>query len=66
MDSTPSFWLDQLPGRLPRPPLAADREADVCIVGGGMTGLWTAYELRRAEPGLEVVVLEARNVGFGA
>ena len=52
MDSTPSFWLDQLPGRLPRPPLAADREADVCIVGGGMTGLWTAYELRRAEPGL--------------
>jgi glycine/D-amino acid oxidase-like deaminating enzyme len=66
MDPTPSFWLDQLPGRLPRPPLAADREADVCIVGGGMTGLWTAYELRRAEPGLEVVVLEARNVGFGA
>ena len=66
MDSTPSFWLDQMPGRLPRPPLAADREADVCIVGGGMTGLWTAYELRRAEPGLEVVVLEARNVGFGA
>lgn len=66
MESTPSFWLDQLPGRMPRPPLAADREADVCIVGGGLTGLWTAYELRRAEPALEVVVLEARSVGFGA
>jgi glycine/D-amino acid oxidase-like deaminating enzyme len=38
----------------------------VCIVGGGFTGLWTAYELRRADPTLEVVVLEAEHVGFGA
>ncbi|MGH2891202.1 MAG: NAD(P)/FAD-dependent oxidoreductase [Solirubrobacteraceae bacterium] len=38
----------------------------MCIVGGGFTGLWTAYELRRANPALEVVVLEAREVGFGA
>lgn len=38
----------------------------MCIVGGGFTGLWTAYELKRADPGLEVVVLEARYVGFGA
>ena len=38
----------------------------MCIVGGGFTGLWTAYELRRADPGLKVVVLEAEHVGFGA
>jgi glycine/D-amino acid oxidase-like deaminating enzyme len=38
----------------------------VCIVGGGFTGLWTAYELRRAAPELDVVVLEAAHVGFGA
>ncbi len=38
----------------------------MCIVGGGFTGLWTAYELRRADPSLEVVVLEAQHVGFGA
>jgi glycine/D-amino acid oxidase-like deaminating enzyme len=38
----------------------------VCIVGGGFTGLWTAYELCRARPELEVVVLEAERVGFGA
>jgi glycine/D-amino acid oxidase-like deaminating enzyme len=62
----PSFWLDRL-GPFPRrPPLDGDREADVCIVGGGLTGLWTAYELRRADPGLEVVVLEGRYAGFGA
>ncbi|MDQ6811190.1 MAG: FAD-binding oxidoreductase [Actinomycetota bacterium] len=42
------------------------RDADVCVVGGGYTGLWTAYELRRADPSLEVVVLEAEHVGFGA
>jgi glycine/D-amino acid oxidase-like deaminating enzyme len=66
MRAMPSFWLDQLPAQVPRPPLAADRDADVCIVGGGLTGLWTAYELRRADPALEVVVLEAHHVGFGA
>ncbi len=42
------------------------QQADVCIVGGGFTGLWTAYELRRADPNLKVVVLEAEQVGFGA
>jgi glycine/D-amino acid oxidase-like deaminating enzyme len=35
-------------------------------VGGGYTGLWTAYELRRADPSLDVVVLEAQTAGFGA
>lgn len=61
-----SFWLDQPGARPCRPSLEGDREADVCIVGGGFTGLWTAYELRRAAPSLEVVVLESRYVGFGA
>ncbi len=36
------------------------------VVGGGYTGLWTAYYLLRARPGLEVLVLEAEHVGFGA
>ncbi|MGA2013707.1 MAG: FAD-binding oxidoreductase [Solirubrobacteraceae bacterium] len=66
MAPSPSFWLDQAGPSPRRAPLGADREADVCIVGGGFTGLWTAYELRRADPGLEVVVLERRYVGFGA
>ncbi len=66
MSTTPSFWFDQLGPRPSRPALAGDRDADVCIIGGGFTGLWTAYELKRAEPSLGVVVLEARQVGFGA
>ena len=66
MRPTPSFWLDQLGDRPPRPRLEGVHEADVCIVGGGFTGLWTAYELRRAAPELRVVVLEAQQVAFGA
>ena len=62
-----SFWMRRLgPLPPPRPPLDGDRGADVCIVGAGYTGLWTAYELKRAQPGLDVVVLESRFAGFGA
>lgn len=39
---------------------------DVAIVGGGYTGLWTAYYLARADPGLRIAVLEAEYAGFGA
>ena len=62
----PSFWLDQLEPLRVRQRLPGDRRADVCIVGGGFTGLWTALELRRADPRLDVVVLEAEHVAFGA
>jgi glycine/D-amino acid oxidase-like deaminating enzyme len=39
---------------------------DVAIIGGGYTGLTTAYELRRADPSLDVAVLEAREIGYGS
>ncbi len=62
-----SLWLDQLPGPLaPRQALAGDVDVDVAIVGGGYTGLWTAYELLRREPDLRVIVVEREAVGFGA
>lgn len=59
-----SHWFDELPNY--RPPLPGDRDADVCIVGAGYTGLWTAYYLKRADPSLRIAVLEARFAGFGA
>jgi glycine/D-amino acid oxidase-like deaminating enzyme len=63
----PSWWWAELGGLpAPRPALDGDREADVCIVGAGYTGLWTAYELLRADPSLAVVVLEREVAGFGA
>jgi hypothetical protein len=46
--------------------VARRRTVDVAIVGGGFTGLWTAYYLKRADPTLEVAVIEREFAGFGA
>ncbi|MEV0120666.1 FAD-dependent oxidoreductase [Streptomyces sp. NPDC050703] len=61
-----SFWYadDGLPAT--REPLASDTTADVCVVGGGYTGLWTAYYLKKAAPFLRITVLEQRFCGYGA
>src|ERR1700761_6078086 len=61
-----SYWWQRhgIPPR--RPSLPGSTEADVCIVGAGFTGLWTAYYLNRADPALRIVVLEAAFAGFGA
>jgi len=47
-----------------RPVLGSDLVADVCVIGGGFTGVNTAIEL--AQRGLSVVLLEARRIGWGA
>jgi glycine/D-amino acid oxidase-like deaminating enzyme len=49
-----------------RPSLPGPQEADVCVVGAGYTGLWTAYYLKGSRPDLRVVVLDAAFAGFGA
>jgi len=62
-----SFWHDTVPDDLaPRDPLPGDLDADVAIIGGGLTGLWTAYYLLERDPALSIVVLEKHIVGFGA
>ncbi|GAA0581066.1 FAD-dependent oxidoreductase [Paractinoplanes ferrugineus] len=64
--TAPSFWLDSLGPITPRPPLAGSIDVDVAIVGGGYTGLWTAYYLAQTAPHLAVAVIEAEYCGFGA
>ena len=62
-----SLWFDTLPGSLePRPALEGDTDTDVAIVGGGFTGLWTAYYLLSLDPTLRVTVIERDICGFGA
>lgn len=64
-----SLWWDQLPDELTMPlgaPLDCDTDYDVAIVGGGYTGLWTAYYLQQADPALRICVIEANVAGFGA
>jgi glycine/D-amino acid oxidase-like deaminating enzyme len=61
-----SLWLDGIAGPLtPRRSLGGDVGCDVAIVGAGFTGLWTAYYLKRLEPGLNVVLVEREVSGFG-
>ena len=49
----------------PTAPVRGDLTADVAIVGGGFTGLWTAWHLKALDPGVDVVVLERDECGFG-
>jgi glycine/D-amino acid oxidase-like deaminating enzyme len=68
------YWLEEAGALEPAPPLAGERDADVVVVGGGYTGMWTAWHLKQLEPEAQVVLLEAaescgrgpsgRNGGF--
>ena len=61
------YWLDEDPLEpLPHPTLIGDATTDVCIVGAGYTGLWTALLAKEQNPDREVVVLEQRETGAGA
>ena len=65
----PAWWLEQALAAEGNPPpapaLSADATADVAIVGGGYTGLWTALALRERAPELRVTLLEAEICGDG-
>ncbi|HMO72470.1 MAG TPA: FAD-dependent oxidoreductase [Paracoccaceae bacterium] len=62
-----SFWYADMGGPpVPRPCLPGDMRADVCIVGAGYTGLWTAWYLAAARPDLRIVIVEAMFAGYGA
>jgi glycine/D-amino acid oxidase-like deaminating enzyme len=68
------YWIEEAGDAPPAPPLIGDLEADVVVVGGGYTGLWSAWYLKQLEPGARVCVLESeplcgrgpsgRNGGF--
>jgi glycine/D-amino acid oxidase-like deaminating enzyme len=62
-----SLWWEAVPAPLPsHPALTEDLDVDVCVVGAGFTGLWTAHALAEADPSLRVLVLEREVAGFGA
>lgn len=60
------FWLDSLPERAPHEPLTGTTDADLCIIGGGYTGLWAALAAKAQSPSRDVVLLEATRCGHGA
>ena len=69
LPALPAWWLEEAVAAegetVDAPALEGDGEADVAIVGGGYTGLWTALALKEREPSLRVAVLEAEICGWG-
>jgi len=65
-----SLWLQEALAREPEAeivePLSGGHRSDVCIVGGGYTGLWTALQIKWLDPSVEVMLLEADICGGGA
>jgi glycine/D-amino acid oxidase-like deaminating enzyme len=60
------FWLDDPDRPEALPSLTSSTTADLVIIGGGFTGLWTALLAKEADPSRDVVLLEANEVGSGA
>ncbi|MGH3101336.1 MAG: FAD-dependent oxidoreductase, partial [Thermoleophilia bacterium] len=59
------WWLEEA-GRVESlPPLSASLDADVVVIGGGYTGMWTAWHVLQADPSARIVLLEAGLCGHG-
>jgi len=63
-DSLGSFWLTE--EYTPNPSLTSQVQVDIAIIGGGITGLSSAYHLKRRYPEKHIVIIEGQVVGFGA
>jgi glycine/D-amino acid oxidase-like deaminating enzyme len=61
-----SYWLDRPERPEPRPALEARESTDLCVVGGGYSGLWTAILAKERDPSRDVVLLEGSRIGWAA
>lgn len=60
------LWLDQEARPDPLPSLNGDASCQLLIVGGGFTGLWAAMQAKERMPDLDVILIEASEIGDGA
>jgi glycine/D-amino acid oxidase-like deaminating enzyme len=61
-----SHWFDTSSGYIPSEPLKGDFNIDFCVIGGGISGLSSAYYLKKLDPQSNAAVVKAEVVGFGA
>jgi glycine/D-amino acid oxidase-like deaminating enzyme len=61
-----SFWYADIGMPARRSPLRGDDVADICIIGAGYTGLWTAWYIKEANPAARIIIVEKEFAGFGA
>jgi glycine/D-amino acid oxidase-like deaminating enzyme len=68
LTAPPSLWTSTLTQeeRFEIFPPATNPDVDVAVVGGGFSGLWTAWALQQSDPTLRIAVIERNGVGFGA
>ncbi len=60
------FWLDRSERPGPLPELTGDQRCELLIIGGGFTGLWAALQGKEKQPDLDIVLIEATEIGDGA
>jgi len=60
------YWLDRPDRPAPRANLDAHASTDLCVVGGGYSGLWTAILAKERDPARDVVLLEGNRIGWAA
>ena len=59
------YWLDQADAPNPLPPLTGTESADLAVIGGGFSGLWTALLAKERDPARSVCLLEGRKIAWG-
>jgi glycine/D-amino acid oxidase-like deaminating enzyme len=59
------YWLEEAGERPPLPPAEGELSCDVLVVGGGYTGMWTAWQISQLEPEATVILIEADRCGHG-
>ncbi len=60
------LWLDQAARPEPLQPLSGDQRCELLIVGGGFTGMWAALQAKERYPELDIILIEATEIGDGA
>ena len=63
--SSHPLWRDGIDS-LSLPALSSDLDCDVAIIGGGFSGLWSAFHLLHLDSSLSIAVFESEEIGFGA
>ena len=58
------YWLGQPAAPEPAPPLAGPQRADLAVIGGGFTGLWTALLAAERDPGRDIAIVEGRRAAW--
>lgn len=59
------YWIAEAGAPDPLPPLETEIDADVLVVGGGFTGMWSAWHLKQLEPDTRVVLIDSDLIGHG-